>query len=202
MSERFARALEAIDAANSFDPNGVTVNDRRQPAEVVYSRRMSGMLDRIYPDASELLKIATRGQHIERWKTPRSTYDQGRIGYLRWRTDLKNYHALRTGELMAACGYEREAITRTQSLIRKERLKYDTEAQALEDVICLVFLEDYFSDFASKHDDTKVIDILRKTWIKMSPKAQQAALELKLPAPAQTLLERALSGAGAGGGAT
>jgi hypothetical protein len=192
MSERFVRVLEAIDAANSFDPNWVTVDGLKQPAEVAYSRRMSALLDRIYPDASELLKIAARAQHIERWKTPRSAYDEGRIGYLRWRTDLKNYHALRTGELMAACGYEGEAIARTQSLIRKERLKYDAEAQALEDVICLVFLEDYFADFASKHDDAKVIDILRKTWIKMSPKAQHAALELKLPPPAHGLLELAL----------
>jgi hypothetical protein len=195
MSERFVRVLEAIDAANSFDPNCITVDGLQQPSEVAYSRRMSVMLDRLYPDASELLKIAARAQHIERWKTPRSTYDEGRIGYLRWRTDLKNYHALRTGELMVACGYEGEAIARTQSLIRKERLKYDAEAQALEDVICLVFLEDYFADFASKHDDAKVIDILRKTWIKMSPKAQQAALDLKLPAPAQSLLERAIPAA-------
>jgi hypothetical protein len=115
-----------------------------------------------------------------------------RVGYLRWRTDLKNYHAQRAGELMKDCGYGSETIARVQSLIRKERLKYDTEAQALEDVICLVFLEDYFMDFANKHAEEKVFDILRKTWAKMSKEGQAAALTLALAPAAQELLARAL----------
>ena len=150
------------------------------------------MLDRMFQDASDMLKIAARGQHIERWTSPRSSYPEGRVGYLRWRTDMKNYHAHRAGKLMAACGYDSETVARTQSLIRKERLKYDAEAQALEDVTCLVFLEDYLADFALKHGEAQVIDILRKTWMKMSPKGQSAALKLKLPRAARELLDRAL----------
>jgi Domain of unknown function (DUF4202) len=194
MNDRFAKIIAAIDAANASDPMQMTVNGRREPSEIVYSRRMSAMLDRIYPDATEVLKIAARAQHIERWTSPRTSYPAGRIGYLRWRTDLKNYHASRAGELMGECGYGSEAIIRTQSLIRKEKVKYDAEAQALEDVICLVFLEDYFANFAPKYDEAKVIDILRKTWIKMSPTAQSAALHLDLPEQARRLVERALKG--------
>jgi hypothetical protein len=128
----------------------------------------------------------------ERWQSPRSSYPEGRIGYLRWRTDLQKHHAARAGQLMAECGYDSEAIARTQALLRKERLKYDAEAQALEDVVCLVFLEHYLADFAAKHDEAQVIAILRKTWIKMSAKGQSAALELALPRSARQLLDRAL----------
>jgi hypothetical protein len=153
---------------------------------------MSRMLERFRPEASEALKIAARAQHIERWTSPRANYPEGRVGYLRWRTELKNYHAQRAGELMGQCGYGSEIIARVQSLVRKERLKYDDEAQALEDVICLVFLEDYFVDFAAKHAEEKVIDILRKTWAKMSKEGQAAALKLVLPPAALELLTRAL----------
>ena len=191
MEDRFGAVIAAIDSANSQDPNRVDVGGRSEPVELAYGRRMSRMLDRFRPEASEALKIAARAQHIERWTSLRATYPEGRVGYLRWRTDLKNYHAQRAGELMKDCGYSSEMIARVQSLIRKERLKYDTEAQALEDVICLVFLEDYFMDFAQKHAEEKVIEILRKTWAKMSEEGQAAALTLALSPAAQELLTRA-----------
>lgn len=192
MSDRLAGVIAAIDGVNARDPNSVVVNGATEPSELVYSRRMSAMLNRFAPEASVHLKIAARAQHIERWTSARSAYADGRIGYLRWRTDLKNYHAERTGQLMSACGYEKVEIAHVKSLIRKDKLKYDPEAQTLEDVVCLVFLEDYLSDFAKKHDESKVIDILRKTWVKMSVQAQAAALELKLPKEMRGLLERAL----------
>lgn len=192
MNDRLASVIAAIDQANSRDPNSVAVGGAKEPAELVYSRRMSGMLERFAPEASELLKIATRAQHIERWTSPRSAYPDGRIGYLRWRTDLKNYHAERAGQLMSACGYGDAEIARVKALIRKEKLKYDADAQALEDVVCLVFLEDYLTEFAGKHDEAKVIDILRKTWGKMSAKAQAAALKLKLTKQMSGLIGRAL----------
>jgi hypothetical protein len=184
--------IAAIDSANSRDASKVAVDGRSEPGELAYGRRMSRMLDRFRPEASEALKIAARAQHIERWTSSRANYPEGRVGYLRWRTDLKNFHARRAGELMAQCGYGSETIARVQSLIRKERLKYDAEAQALEDVICLVFLEDYFTDFAAKHAEEKVIDIVRKTWAKMSKEGQAAALKLALQPAAQELLTRAL----------
>jgi len=192
---RFEKAVAMIDAANGEDPNRVPSDDGDEAAEVVYSRRMSETLDRIYPEAPEALKLAARAQHIRRWTSPRSDYPEGRIGYLKWRTDLKHFHANTVGEILQSCGYEADEIARVQSLVRKERIKQDPDAQALEDVICVVFLEDYFADFAPKHDEDKIVDILRKTWAKMSPKGHEAALALDLPPDAARLVEKALADA-------
>ena len=195
---RFDRAIAGIDAANAGDPNRVHIDGVEAAGEVVYARRMSQVLDRLYPQASEALRLAARAQHIRRWTSPRAGYPEGRIGYLKWRTDLKHFHAAAVGEILAACGYGGDEIGRVQSLVRKERIKQDPEAQALEDVICVVFLEDYFADFAPKHDEDKVVDILRKTWAKMSPVGHEAALALALPPEAGRLVARALAGDGAG----
>jgi hypothetical protein len=192
MDVRFDSVIAAIDAANSQDPNKIAVDGHSEPGELAYGQRMSRMLDRFCPEASEALKIAARAQHIERWRSSRADYPEGRVGYLRWRTDLKNYHAQRAGEVMGQCGYGSEMIARVQSLIRKERFKHDAEAQALEDVICLVFLEDYFVDFAAKHAEEKVIEIVRKTWVKMSKEGQAAALKLAVEPTTQKFLTRAL----------
>jgi len=194
MAERRLEAvLEAIDAANGRDPRQVAFEGREQAAELVYGWRMSRVLGRLYPESSEHLHIAARGQHIERWTSARDSYPLGRAGYLRWRNDLKRYHAERVGAIMTDAGYTAADTARVDSLIRKHRLKRDPEAQALEDVVCIVFLEDYFADFAAKHEDAKVIDILRKTWPKMSPHGQEAAMQLTLPAKARALVEAALS---------
>jgi len=192
MNARLASVITAIDQANARDPNVTTVDGAEQPAELIYSRRLSAMLDRFAPEASEFLKIAARAQHIERWTSPRSAYPEGRIGYLRWRSDLKNYHVERAGQLMSACGYGDADVTRVKALIRKEKVKYDLDAQALEDVVCLVFIENYLAEFAGKHDEGKVMDILRKTWGKMSAKAQAEALKLKLTKQMTDLVGRAL----------
>jgi hypothetical protein len=195
MSEpRLATVLAAIDAANAADPNRVTADGEQRAAELVYGARMSETLARLYPDASDHLRIAARGQHIERWTSPRASYAQGRVGYLKWRKELLDFHARRLAEIMQDAGYQGGDIARVRSLVRKERIKYDEEAQALEDVICVVFLEHYFADFAAKHDDRKVVDIVRKTWTKMSPRGHQAALALDLPAGARRLVEAALAG--------
>lgn len=190
---RLAAVLEAIDAANEKDPNRIAADGAERPAELVYGRRMSRCLERLYPEASDLLRIAARGQHIERWTSPRADFPMTREGYLRWRSDLKRYHGERVGALMAEAGYDAAAIERVGALIRKHRLRRDPETQALEDVVCVVFLEDYFADFAAKHEDAKVIDILRKTWAKMSPRGREAALGLTLPAAARRLVEVALA---------
>ncbi len=187
-----AQILDDIDAVNAQDPTQVGQGDAAVPAELLYGRRMSEILDRFCPDASEPLEIATRGQHIERWIIPRSDYPEGRTGYLQWRTALKNRHAERVAGLMQARGYAPEIVDRTQAIIRKERLKYDADAQTLEDVACLVFLEHYLVDFAARHDDDKLADILAKTWHKMSPAGHEAALRLPLPASIPVLLQKGL----------
>jgi Domain of unknown function (DUF4202) len=194
MSEdrRLTEVIAAIDGVNAADPNRIEVDGRLEPAELAYGRRMSETLARMAPDASEHLRIAARGQHIERWTSPRTRYPAGRVGYLKWRKDLQAFHARRIGEIMAAQGYGADDIARVGALIRKERLKSDAEAQLIEDVACIVFLEHYVADFLAKTDADKLADILAKTWIKMSPRGRDEAGKLALPAPVKPLLEQGL----------
>lgn len=177
---RLETAFARIDAANGEDPNVVTVGGKPRPAEVVYSERMTETLARLHPEASEALRLAVRAQHLRRWTVPRASYPMDRSGYLRWRNDLKQRHAEWTGAILADCGYSGEEIAHVGALIRKEGLKRDPEAQALEDVAALVFLEHYLEEFAAKHDDTKLSGILHKTLVKMSLAGRQAALALAL----------------------
>jgi hypothetical protein len=193
MSNRFERAIAAIDAANAADPNVAVVGGRKVPKEVLYAEQMTRWLGMLAPGASEALRLAVRAQHIRRFEIPRQDYPMDRIGYLKWRTDLKHFHARVVGEILSEVGYDAAAVARVQALVRKERLKEDPEAQGLEDAACLVFLENYFADFAKEHDTDKVVSILRKTWKKMSPAGQKAALALKMPQAAHALVEKALS---------
>lgn len=192
-SDRYDKAVTRIDEANAGDPNQELVDGQPVPKELIYGRRMSEWLGKLYPDASEALSLAARSQHIKRWSIPRSTYPMDRRGYLRWRTDLKTFHADTTGDILRDLGYDDTLIATVQSLLRKEALRENPETQALEDVACLVFLQYHFADFAAQHDDEKVIDIVRKTWGKMSDLAHDAALTLDLPEKAKGLVVRALS---------
>ncbi|MBI2717563.1 MAG: DUF4202 domain-containing protein [Rhizobiales bacterium] len=181
---RLDRVRTAIDQVNAADPAG---------RAVLYGQRMSEMLDAFLPEASEPLRIAARAQHIERWISPRESYPEGRIGYLKWRKDLQHHHATRTGGLMGEAGFGEKEIARVGSLIRKERIKMDAEAQALEDVICLVFLQYEAPEFIAKHDDNKVRDILAKTAKKMSERGLAEAAKLKLEPRLARLLTEALT---------
>lgn len=194
-SDRFRRAIEAIDVLNREDPRREVHDGTDHPKELLYSQRMTRWLERLDPRASEALRLAVRAQHIRRWEIPRERYPEGRRGYHQWRTELLRFHAKTTAEVLREAGYDEETVARVGSLIRKERLKRDPEAQTLEDAACLVFLEDYFADFATKHGEEKIITILRKTWKKMSERAREAALALDLPAGARTLVEKALADA-------
>ena len=189
---RLQRTLAAIDAANADDPNLENVDGEDVPKELIYGQRMSAVLASFAPDASEALQIAARAQHIMRWKSPRSGYPMDRKGYLQWRHELYGLHAEWTGEIMRAEGWDEPTIARVGTLLRKKGLKTDAEVQTLEDVICLVFLQHYFVDFASQHPDAKVIDIVQKTWAKMSEAGHAAALALELPSEASSLVQRAL----------
>ena len=191
-SLRLAQAVAAIDAANALDPHTIDVEGKREPAELVYGRRMSTTLGRISPQASEHLRIAVRGQHIERWTSPRKAYVEGRVGYLKWRKDLQDFHARRLGEIMAAAGYGEDDIGRVGALVRKEQLKSDAEAQTLEDVACLVFLAHYLDDSRPRPIPTSSL-VLAKIWNKMSPSGRYAALKLALPPAISALLEHGLA---------
>lgn len=184
----FRAAIQAFDAANAADPSKIA----GEAAEVVYARRMTDWLDRLYPDAGEILHLAARSQHLRRWEIPRSNFPMTRGGYHQWRTSLYAFHADIAGKILADIGYDAKSIERIRSLLKKQNLKSDPQMQMLEDVACLVFLESYFAEFAAKHEEEKVLGILRRTWKKMSPLAHIAAMELQLSPAARGLLEKAL----------
>ena len=191
--ERFSKVMSAIDAANSCDPRVIEVDGKRESAELIYGRRMTDTLARMVPEPSDCLRIAARGQHIERWKMPRSTYPMGRAGYLQWRRHQRDLQARRLGELMTEAGYGADAIGRVGVLIRKENMKADAEVQMFEDVICVTFLQYYLPDFSTKVDEEKLAGILAKTWNRMAEIGRQHALKLDLPPAVPYLLKRGLA---------
>jgi hypothetical protein len=182
MQDRLEQVLAAIDAANAADPHLEADGDAERPADLLYGERMSAELARLVPDASEHLRIAARGQHVERWKLPRADYPDGRAGYLAWRTEQGRRHAARVAGFMAEAGYPEPDRARVAALLRKQGLKRDPEVQALEDVICFVFLRFYFAGFAAGREPDDIARIVAKTARKMSPGARaRAAAELPLP---------------------
>jgi hypothetical protein len=177
---RFEQAIVAFDQYNSRDPNNETVNGQHVPKELLYAQRMTSRLLKYFPDSSEYLQLATRAQHIGRWEIARSVYSMDKKGYFQWRNKLKEHHAAIVEPVLKTCGYDNQETDLIKSLILKKDLTTNPETQALEDVICLVFLEYYCEEFAFKYSDEKVIDILRKTIKKMSVKAIQSATEIPL----------------------
>jgi len=181
---RYQATIVDIDAANAGDPRTITVDGATRPYEVVYSERMTERLAAMYPEASELLRIAARGQHIRRWDIPRLRFPEGREGYNDWRRACRQRHAELLGEIMRVRGYDQRDVEHVAKLVKKEQLKKDRESQSLENVVDVVFLEHYFEEFYGKYshyDDAKIVDIIAKTLRKMSPKGHQVALALALP---------------------
>jgi len=204
MSEKnstFDKALELIDTANSQDPNQVSADGTEWPKELLYSSRMSDMLTRYAPDADDAMKLAIRAQHIQRWKSPRNAYPMDRIGYLKWRKDLYKIQANTVAELMVQAGYADDVIERVKNAVAKSNIKSNPDTQLLEDVTDLVFMEHYIVEFVGKHPEypeEKWIDIIQKTWHKMSEQAREFALsgKVELPESLAPLIRKAVSGAG------
>ena len=194
-SSEFQNVIAAIDAANADDPRMIEADGGVRPYEIVYSERMSQRLAAMYPDASDILRIAARGQHIRRWDIPRSRYPEGRNGYNDWRRACREHHAKLLADIMTSNGYDHDSAERVGMLVKKEQLKKDKDSQALENVVDVVFVEHYFDDFLGKYsqyDDEKIIDIVGKTLRKMSPKGHQAALALDLPERTRRLIMAAV----------
>lgn len=188
----FLNASAWIDAENEADPNNEIYQDVTYPKELLYSDRMYERLMAFQPDASEAVQIAAKAQHICRWKIARESYPMDRVGYLKWREDLKKFHAKMTSEILKKAGYEDAFIDRVSFLIEKKLLKKDEETQLLEDVICLVFLEFYLDPFVHKHDTEKLKNIILKTWNKMSDKGHQEALKISYTPENLQLIKDAL----------
>jgi hypothetical protein len=203
-TDRFERAVMRFDAANAEDPNRESDGSSVRPKELLYAERMSAMLARYVPDASEPLRLAARCQHIQRWKIPRAEYPMTRVGYHQWRTRLRDLHADLAAGILRDCGYDDVTIARVRALVRKEALKSDPDAQALEDVVDLVFLENYLAGFVATHgeyDEAKFTDILAKTAKKMSARGREAALTLVALPPALVPLVRSAMAADSGAAA-
>ncbi|MFE3871022.1 DUF4202 domain-containing protein [Flavobacterium sp. ZS1P70] len=188
----FQNASKWIDAENAQDPNHETYQAITYPKELLYSNRMYERLMDFHPNASEEVQIASKAQHICRWKIARESYPMNRVGYLKWREDLKKFHAKTTAVILEKAGYSEEFIARVSFLIEKKLLKKDAETQLLEDVICLVFLEYYLDPFVHKHDREKMKNIILKTWLKMSEKGQQEALKINYSAANLELIKESL----------
>ena len=189
---RLDDALRRFDEANAEDPNTEISDGEPVPKELLYGRRMSARLNAFAPNAPETVQLAVRAQHIRRWEVPRGSYPEGRAGSLKWRTDLYRRHGAIAGAIMDEAGYDRATIEQVKALLRKRGLKTDPDVQLMEDVICLVFLEHYFHDFAQKHEDEKLISIVRKTWNKMTDKAHEAAFRLDYAPEDLAVIQRAL----------
>lgn len=195
MDTRFEKAIAQFDLLNAEDPNKEMVEGAEYPKELIYAKRMTQCLDQLEPNASVALKLAARCQHLQRWKIPRSDYPMDRQGYKKWRNTLAKMHAEIAGKVLTDVGYDQATIEHVQAMLRKEKLKTDHDTQLLEDVVCLVFLESYFADFMKQHqtEREKLIEIVRKTWNKMSDRGHSAALELNLPPEAIEIIKAALS---------
>ncbi len=195
----FDKAIELIDNANRQDPNQETADGKSWPKEYLYALRMSDMLGRYAPDADTAMQLAVRAQHIKRWESPRAAYPAGRKGYLRWRADLYKFHADTAADLLAQAGCDETTVDRVRQAVAKRGIKTNPDTQLLEDVASLVFVEHYLEDFAARHpdyDEAKWLDIIRKTWKKMSPRAHEFALSggIRLPEPLVPLIQKAVSG--------
>ena len=195
----YEKAVASIDAANSEDPNRVTTDGKDWPFELLYSHRMSDMLQRFVPDADDAMKLAVRAQHIQRWKSPRDAYPMNRIGYLQWRKDLYKIQAQTAVDLLTQADYGEDVTGRVYQAVAKLKIKENPDTQLVEDIADLVFIEHYMQAFVDKHpeyDEEKWLDIVRKTWKKMSGEAQQFALSgsVKLPEPLVPLIQKAVAG--------
>ncbi|HWW00261.1 MAG TPA: DUF4202 domain-containing protein [Candidatus Acidoferrum sp.] len=192
-AQRFAEALRRFDEENSRDPNHEHVAGIARPRELVYAEWLTDWVLRVCPQASEELRLAARCQHLCRWQVPRDSYPMTRAGYLRWREDLKKFHAQKAGDILREVGYPDDLMVRVQNLNLKKNFPHDSESRVLEDALCLVFLERQFGDLAAKTSDEKMVNALQKAWKKMTPAAHALALTLNYPPKQKTLLDQALS---------
>jgi hypothetical protein len=189
----FEEAIWRFEQANSADPNSVIFDGKPVPYELFYAQRLTGWVEHLCPSASPALLLAARCQHICRWMIPRGSYPMTRAGYLKWRTDLKQFHAEKSGQILTESGCSPDVIARVQELNLKKSLGQDPELQVLEDALCLVTLQYQLTDLIRKTDPEKMVSILQKTWKKMSAQARGEALRLSYPEDQKNLLSQALS---------
>lgn len=193
-AEYYRAAITLIDEAHAQDPNQILINDTPVPYELHYARKMTHYLSLRSPTASPILRVAIRAQHFRRWEIPRSSYPATKAGYFAWRTFLKKRQADLASAICVGCNFTTEEAEAVAALIRKEDLKQNEETQVLEDVACLVFLDDQFEEFEKGMEEEKMLGILRKTWGKMSEEGRMLALKIGMSEKSRGLVEKALAG--------
>jgi hypothetical protein len=193
---RFQAAIAAFDRENGLDPNRELEQGQLRPRELVQAERYTAWLGRLRPDAPEPVWLALRSQHIRRWERPRAAFPEGRTGYLKWRKDLAQFHAELTGRILEQVGYDEETRGQVRVLNLKHELKHNADTQTVEDVLCLSFIAHELVQFSDKHAPEKVVDILRKTWRKMSPAARELAVTIALPERVQRLVAEGVADVG------
>jgi hypothetical protein len=184
-------AFAAIDAANADDPNTIVVRGERRPKEQAHAELAVEWVRRLVPEPSDALLLAARAHHVRRWDIPRSDEPDGRAGYLKWKRRLQQHHADVVGQVLAGI-VDPATIERVQAIVRKERLRSDPDVQALEDALCLVFVETQFGELTDQLGEEHMVEVVVKTLRKMSPEARSAALGLPLDDDALRIVRRAL----------
>lgn len=191
--DKLLTAFEQFDAWNQQDPHHLVYDGKTFPSEYFYALRLHHWVLKLDPQASEPLLLASRSQHIGRWQILRTAYPEGKNGYLKWRTELGKFHAEKAAEILQNVGYDTDTIEKVKQIILKRQIKTNTEVQCMENALCLVFLEHQYEDFISKHEDEKVIDILQKTWAKMSDPGRESAFTLNYSEKGKSLIVKALN---------
>ena len=189
VTEKFQQAIARFDEENSRDPN----LENGKPREWLYAQRLTAWVLKLSPHASEILQLAARCQHLCRWESPRENYPMTKPGYLKWRADLKKFHAEKSGAILREVGYDEETIRRVQDLNLKKNFPADADCRTLEDALCLVFLEFQLAPLAAKSDDDKMVNALKKSWDKMTEAARAEALKLNYGEREKNLIARALT---------
>lgn len=189
---KLSKAFQLFDDYNKQDPHSMVWDGTEYAAEYFYALQLYNWVTKLTGNTNETLLLASRCQHIGRWKIPRDQYPTGKAGYLRWRSDLAKFHASEAGQLLKEAGYTDQEIRDVQRIVLKQNLKLDKDVQVMEDALCMVFLEFQLEDFIKKHDDDKLIRILQRSWKKMSEKGRHVALTLNYSSKAKELLEKAL----------
>ena len=189
---KLEQAFRLFDAYNQQDPYKITWDGEEYPSEVFYASKLHDSIKTLDQSPSEALLLASRCQHIGRWEIERKTYPEGRVGYLKWRNDLSKFHAQKAREILESLDYTEDIIARVNDIVLKRQLKIDPEVQTMENALCLVFLEYQFDDLIEKLSEEKMINVIRKTWRKMSDPGKEIALSLKYSEKAALLLDKSL----------
>ena len=191
---RLNKAFELFDAYNKQDHRNFTWESVNEPQEYFFAVKLYEWVLKLHPDADEELLLASRSQHIGRWEIPREDYPEGREPYLKWRKDLALHHADIAGRLMKEAGYGDETVDRVKQILLKKRIKVDPDVQTMENALCLVFLQLQYEEFRKKyeHDPEKIINILRKSLLKMDEKGHRFALGLSYSEGGFDLINKAL----------